>query len=103
MDALGSLRPQRDSLALQHRLQRDRGLFGLAPAHGDPRVGRHEGVRRSEIDDRKLVRRPHLGFHLVSHDDAAKARAKNNDLRHDNLPFACSFFAPTLRANRRQS
>ena len=85
MDAFGALRLEADPLLGEHRLQIDGDILALAPAHGDPWVGGHEGVGAAEIDDGEHVLAAELRLHLVGHDDATQAGAEHDDMCHFHL------------------
>ena len=71
-------------------------VFALAPAHGDPGVGRHELEVVDRADHGDLVFLAQRGAHLVGGGHAAEAGAQDDDVSHALVSFRES--VPARRA-----
>ena len=71
-----------DALALEVGLDREGDRLAIAPAHGNPGVGRRELEVFVAVDDGDLVLLAQFLLHFVSTGHAAGAGAKNDDMSH---------------------
>ena len=81
-----SLPHEQLDVPLLHRLcQIYKDILALAPANQDPRVGGHELIKCSFVNDRDLIFRPDGLTDFVGRDNSAQTRPQNYNLRHVGL------------------
>ena len=73
-----------DVLRRERRGEVHARLLRLAPAHGDPRVGRRELEVRVAADQRDAVRLADALLHLVCAGHATEARSHDHDVCHNS-------------------
>ena len=86
-----------DPKARENRRQVDLHVFGLAPAHGDPRIGWDELEPFRFRDDVDLGFMAEPLTKLEGHRNAADSGAQNNNTRHTSLP--CEFLSRPFQAS----
>ena len=86
-----------DALLRHGRREVDGDLFAVAPADGDPGIGRHEVIGRILGHDGDLVFLAKLFLQFIGHDGPAQTSAQNYDMCHEIPSLGDSHAAVYIR------